>query len=293
MEEWNKGMLERFQIQCGDRILDFSRRTHVMGILNVTPDSFSDGGKFYHPGQAIDHGLRMAEQGADIIDIGAESTRPGAEPVSIAEELDRLLPVLEGLLKHADILISIDSYKASVAEAALKTGAHIINDISALRFDDRMKDVVAQYQVPVILMHIKGEPRNMQHNPSYEDLIGEIYNYLAESIEFATTAGVARNKIIIDPGIGFGKRLQDNYEIINKLAEFQQLGCPILVGPSRKSFIGKVLNLPPDQRLEGTIAAIAIGIQNGANIVRVHDVSAVVRACRIIDLLVGKTSVAE
>lgn len=280
--------VEKLQIQCGSKTLDLASRTHIMGILNVTPDSFSDGGKYLTPGLAIERGIQMAEDGADIIDIGAESTRPGAEPISIEEELQRIIPVLEGLLKQVDVPISIDTYKSSVAETVLKIGANIINDISGLRFDPKMKDVVAKYQVPVVIMHIKGEPRNMQHHPNYEDLIGEIYDYLSASIQLAETAGIKQEKIIVDPGIGFGKRLFDNYEILKRLLEFQGLGCPILIGPSRKSFIGKVLDLPPDQRLEGTIAAVAIGIQNGAHIVRVHDVKEVSRACRIVDLLVGK-----
>ncbi len=280
-----------FQIQCGSKTLELSSRTHIMGILNVTPDSFSDGGKYLTRGLAIERGMQMAEDGADIIDIGAESTRPGAEPISIKEELQRIIPVLEGLLKQVDVPISVDTYKSSVADIVLKAGANIINDISGLRFDPKMKEVVAKYQAPVVIMHIKGEPRNMQHNPYYEDLIDEIYEYLAASIQLAETSGIKRDKIIVDPGIGFGKRLFDNYEILRRLDEFRGLGCPILIGPSRKSFIGKVLDLPPDQRLEGTIAAVAIGIQNGAHIVRVHDIKEVSRACRIIDLLVGKTSI--
>ena len=285
--------MQKFRLQCGNKKLDLSSRTHIMGILNVTPDSFSDGGEFYQPEQAIERGIQMAEEGADIIDIGDESTRPGAEPISTEEELQRLVPVLEGLLKKVAVPISIDTYKSSVAETALKAGAHIMNDISGLRFDPQMKDVVAKYRVPVVIMHIKGEPRNMQQNPYYDDLIGEIYGYFDESIRIAEGAGIKRENIIIDPGIGFGKRLMDNYEILRRLYEFQGLGCPILIGPSRKSFIGKVLDLPPDQRLEGTIAAVAIGIQNGAHIVRVHDVKEISRACRIIDLLVGKTSIYE
>jgi len=285
--------MQKFRLQCGNKKLDLSSRTHIMGILNVTPDSFSDGGEFYQPEQAIERGIQMAEEGADIIDIGAESTRPGAEPISTEEELQRLVPVLEGLLKKVAVPISIDTYKSSVAETALKAGAHIMNDISGLRFDLQMKDVVAKYRVPVVIMHIKGEPRNMQQNPYYDDLIGEIYGYFDESIRIAEGAGIKRENIIIDPGIGFGKRLMDNYEILRRLYEFQGLGCPILIGPSRKSFIGKVLDLPPDQRLEGTIAAVAIGIQNGAHIVRVHDVKEISRACRIIDLLVGRTAISD
>lgn len=281
---------QQFRIQCGNKVLDLSSRTHIMGILNVTPDSFSDGGKYFEPELAIERGLRMAEEGADIIDIGAESTRPGAEPVTVEEELRRMIPVLKGLLKKTNIPISIDTYKSSVAEASLRAGAQMINDISGLRFDPQMKEVIARFRVPVILMHIKGEPRNMQQNPIYEDLIGEIYVYLAESIRIARGARISQENIIIDPGIGFGKRLMDNFEILRRLKEFQGLRRPILIGPSRKSFIGKVLEASPDQRLEGTIAAVAIGIQNGAHIVRVHDVKEVSRACRIVDMLLGKTS---
>jgi len=218
---------ETFQIQCGDKTLDLSSRTHIMGILNATPDSFSDGGKFYHSELAIEHGIQMVEDGADIIDIGAESTRPGAEPVAADEELRRIIPILEGLLKQVAVPISIDTYKSSVAETALEAGAQMINDISGLRFDPRMKHVIAKYQVPVVVMHIKGEPRNMQQHPYYDDLIGEICQYLAESIQLAETARIERDKIIIDPGIGFGKRLMDNYEILRRLDEFQELGCPI------------------------------------------------------------------
>lgn len=275
---------------CGNKIFDLGRRTHIMGILNVTPDSFSDGGIFLDSARAIAHGMEMAAEGADIIDIGAESTRPGAEPISEAEELRRLLPVVEGLAAKIDVPISIDTYKSGVASAALEAGAAMINDISGLRFDPRLKEVAAAHQVPVIIMHIKGEPRNMQQNPRYDDLIGEILQYLGESIQQALGAGIDRSKIIIDPGIGFGKRLADNYEILRRLSEFKRLGCPLLVGPSRKSFIGNVLNLPPDQRLEGTLVAVTAAILQGADIVRVHDVKQVRRACRIADILAGKTA---
>lgn len=278
----------KFRIELKESILELSHRTHIMGILNVTPDSFSDGGNFFDPEKAIARGIQMMEQGADIIDIGAESTRPGAEVLPEAAELDRLLPVLEGLVNEVDVPLSVDTYKSGVAEAALKSGAHLINDISGLRFDAKMKTVAAKYNVPVVLMHIKGEPKNMQQNPTYVDLMGEIFQYLAESILLAEEAGIDRDKIIIDPGIGFGKRLHDNYEILRRLSEFKDLGCPILVGPSRKSFIGNVLNLPPEERLEGTAAAVAMAIQNGAHIVRVHDVKEIARVCRIADLVAGK-----
>ncbi|MDZ7263523.1 MAG: dihydropteroate synthase [candidate division KSB1 bacterium] len=281
------------QFLCGSKTFDFSRRTYIMGILNVTPDSFSDGGAFYDPDRAVAHGLQMAADGADIIDIGAESTRPGAEPVSEAEELRRLLPVVEELVHKVNVPISIDTYKSGVAAAALKAGATMINDISGLRFDPLLKEVAAEYQVPVIIMHIKGEPRHMQQNPHYDDLMGEIVQYLEESIQLALQAGIDRSKLIIDPGIGFGKRLEDNYEILRRLGEFKRLGCPILVGPSRKSFIGKVLNLPPDQRLEGTLAAVTAAILQGADIVRVHDVKQVRRACWIADIIAGKAPATE
>lgn len=276
---------QKFYLKFKDKTLDLSSRTHIMGILNVTPDSFSDGGKFLSTDSAIAHAIKMAEAGADMIDIGAESTRPGAMPISESEELDRILPVLLGLKKEIKIPLSVDTYKSQVAEQALKNGADLINDISGLRFDPAMKDVVAKYSSPVVLMHIKGDPKNMQQNPNYENLMDEIYLYLAESIDLALRAGVLKTNIIVDPGIGFGKRLKNNYEILRRLSEFQSLGCPILIGPSRKSFIGTILDLPPDQRIEGTAAAVAIGIQNGANIIRVHDVIAMKRVCQIADLV--------
>lgn len=280
---------QKFKLDLNGYVLDLSHRTHIMGILNVTPDSFSDGGDFFDPEKAIARGIQLMEQGADIIDIGAESTRPGAEALPEAQEIDRLLPVLEGLVNEVDTPISVDTYKSGVAEAALKSGAHLINDISGLRFDPKLKTVAAKYNVPVALMHIKGEPKNMQQNPTYTDLMGEIFQYLSESILLAEEAGIDRDKIIIDPGIGFGKRLHDNYAILRRLSEFKDLGCPILVGPSRKSFLGNVLNLPPEDRLEGTAAAVAMAIQNGAHIVRVHDVQEMSRVCRIADLITGKS----
>ena len=275
----------KYRLKCKNKVFDLSARTRIMGILNITPDSFSDGGKFLDKDQAVKHAIQMQKDGADIIDIGAESTRPGADPVPKQEELDRLIPIIEFLKKEVDIPVSVDTYKSDVAEEALKNGANIINDISGLRFDPEMKNVLAKYNVPVILMHIKGEPKNMQTNPEYENLMDEIYEYLADSINLAETAGIKKENIVVDPGIGFGKRLMDNYEIIKRLSEFNSLGCPVLIGPSRKSFIGKVLDLPPQQRLEGTAAAITVAIQNGAHIIRVHDVKEMARVCRIGDLL--------
>jgi len=263
---------------------DFSQRTYIMGILNVTPDSFSDGGKYFGKERAVEQALRMRDEGADIIDIGGESTRPGAEKISVKEEISRVVPVIEALANKVKIPISIDTYKSAVAEAAILSGASIINDISGLRFDPEMPRVAARHNVPVVIMHIKGTPKNMQKKPVYKALIPEITDYLREGIEIARNAGVADDKIVIDPGIGFGKTIEHNLEIIKKLNEFSGLEKPILIGPSRKSFIGRILgDLPVTERLEGTAAVLAIGIFNGANIIRVHDIKEMGRVARIAD----------
>ncbi len=255
-----------------------------MGILNVTPDSFFDGGRYFNLQKAVDHAFRLIDEGADILDIGGESTRPGAEPVSIDEELRRVIPVIEALTKRISIPISIDTYKARVAEEAIQAGATIVNDISGLRFDPEMPSVVSKYRVPVVIMHIKGTPKDMQKNPHYEALIPEIIEYLRKSIVIAKQAGVDENMIIIDPGIGFGKLPEHNLQIIKNLREFSNLGKPILIGVSRKSFIGKILNdAPPDERLEGTAAAVAASVLNGANIVRVHDVGFMAKVVKVAD----------
>jgi dihydropteroate synthase len=264
-----------------------------MGVLNVTPDSFSDGGRFLDPERAVQHALRMDELGADIIDIGGESTRPGAEPVSVEEELARVIPVIERLTGRVKALLSIDTYKSQVAEAALRAGVHIVNDISGLGFDGQMAPLVARWGAGVVVMHIKGTPRTMQENPYYDDVISEISEYFEARLELAERAGVRPEQIALDPGIGFGKRLTDNYEILRRLGEFRRFGRPILIGPSRKSFIGKVLQLPPDKRLMGTAAAVAIGVANGADIVRVHDVEEMLQVVRVADCVVGKTEAWE
>jgi dihydropteroate synthase len=265
--------------------LDLSSRTHIMGILNVTPDSFSDGGRFYKFDDAIRQGMKMAEEGADIIDVGGESTRPGSNPVSLEEELSRVIPVIESLSKSLNIPVSIDTYKAKVAQAALNAGAQMINDISALRFDPELKKVAASYDVPVALMHIQGTPRTMQENPYYEDVIREITAYLKESIQIAKNAGIDQEKVIIDPGIGFGKRLEDNLNILKNLKRFSILNCPILIGCSRKSFIGNILNLPLEERLEGSLAALAVSVMNGVHMVRVHDVKESKRVVNLVDAI--------
>ncbi len=257
-----------------------------MGVLNVTPDSFSDVGRFLDPAQAIRHAKEMVAAGADLIDVGGESTRPGAEPISSKEELRRVIPVVERLSQEIPVPISIDTYKADVARAALKAGACWVNDISALRFDPKMADLIAESQVPVVLMHMKGTPMDMQRDPHYESVISEIYSFLEERIEFAVSAGIQWEQIIIDPGIGFGKRTQDNLIILAGLDQFRPLGRPILLGTSRKSFIGQVLGLPAAERMEGTAATLAIGLMKGARIFRVHDVGPAVRVIRMAEAIV-------
>lgn len=248
------------------------KRVLVMGTLNLTPDSFFDGGRYPTKVAAIEQALQMVEEGADIIDIGGESSRPGARPISVAEEMKRVIPVIEGIHRRTNILLSVDTTKAAVATEAIEAGASIVNDISALRFDPKMTGVVAKSNAFVILMHMKGMPETMQKNPSYNDPVEEIKAFFTERIEMATSSGISADKIIIDPGIGFGKRLSDNLAIIQGIARFSALDAPILVGLSRKSFLGDILNLPAEERLEGTIAANAIAILNGADIIRVHDV---------------------
>jgi dihydropteroate synthase len=265
---------------------DLSRRTYIMGILNVTPDSFSDGGMYFSKGAAVEQALRMQDEGADIIDIGGESTRPGAKRISVREETGRVVPVIEAIAGKIKIPLSVDTYKSEVAKAAISAGASMVNDISGLRFDRKMPGVVARHGVPVVIMHIKGTPGNMQNNPAYEALIPEITDYLRGGIAIARDAGISDDKIIIDPGIGFGKTAEHNLEIINRLGEFAGLEKPILLGPSRKSFIGKILGgLPAEERFEGTAAAVAIGIFNGVNIIRVHDVKGMVRVARVADAI--------
>jgi dihydropteroate synthase len=253
-------------------------RVLVMGVLNVTPDSFSDGGAFLNPDAAADRALAMEREGADIIDIGGESSRPGAEPVPLEEELRRVLPVLERLRGRLRIPISIDTTKAEVAEAALQAGAEIVNDISALRFDPRMGEVVARSGAGLVLMHMRGTPKTMQQDPTYADVVAEVRDFLAQRVEHAVSLGIDRELIAIDPGIGFGKTVEHNLELLRRLPELCELGHPVLVGPSRKSFIGAVLDLPVEERLEGTLAACAVAVVRGADIVRVHDVRAVRRA---------------
>jgi dihydropteroate synthase len=274
------------KISWGRFLLDFSRKTLIMGILNVTPDSFSDGGIHFEKADALERGLRMAEEGADIIDIGGESTRPGSEPLPLKEELRRVIPVIEALSGKLAIPLSIDTYKAEVARRALDSGASMVNDISGLRFDHRMAEVVSERKVPVSVMHIKGTPKSMQQNPVYRDLIPEIIDYLGESISLARNAGLPEDMVIVDPGIGFGKTFDHNLEILHNLDRLASLGRPILVGPSRKAFIGKILDsAPAHERVFGTAAAVAVSIMKGAQIVRVHDVKEMAEVARVADAI--------
>jgi dihydropteroate synthase len=266
--------------------LDLGRRTHVMGILNVTPDSFSDGGLHFGRQTAIESGIQMVKDGADILDIGGESTRPGSEPVPLEEELRRTIPVIEELSRSVAVPISIDTYKAEVAQKALEAGASMVNDISGLRFDPDMPKTVARHNIPAVMMHIKGRPRDMQQNPRYEALIPEIMDYFRISIRLARKFGIPDNMMIIDPGIGFGKTFDHNLEILNNLEQFTLLEKPLLIGPSRKSFLGKILgDAPAAERLEGTAAAVAVSIMKGANIIRVHDVKEMVKVARVTDAI--------
>ena len=269
--------------------LNSPSKSLIMGILNVTPDSFSDGGQFTRVHQAADFALKMINDGADIIDIGGESTRPGADPVPFEEELRRIKPVIKAIRKQTDCLISIDTYKASVAEVALDLGADIINDISSLSHDKKMAKLVSNRKVPVILMHMQGSPQNMQLAPSYNNLIDDLISFFNNKIEIAFKAGILNNMIILDPGIGFGKHVEDNFEIIRELKQIKAMGYPILLGPSRKSFIGEALQLPVEDRLEGTMASIAVGIINGAKIVRVHDVLETKRTITIVEKIMGES----
>ena len=261
----------------------------IMGILNVTPDSFSDEGAYFDQRRAVDFALKMVSAGADIIDIGGESTRPGATKISVQEEIDRVLPVIESLRSLCEIPISIDTYKSQVAEIAVQAGADIINDISGAKFDPNILNVAKKYCTGLVLMHIKGTPGNMQKNPAYVNLIEEVLVYLGEAVDRALAIGIQADRIVIDPGIGFGKRWFDNYDIINRLTELKVLGFPILVGVSRKSFLGKFLHSEPKSRIAESLAANVLAIRNGANIVRVHDVAETKKAASITKMFLERS----
>jgi dihydropteroate synthase len=272
-------------LRVGDRVLPTSRRCLVMGVVNVTPDSFSDGGRFLDPAAAVDHGLALVAEGADLLDVGGESTRPGATDVPAAVELERVLPVVEELARSGGVPVSIDTRKATVAAAALSAGATMVNDVSAGRHDPDLLGVAADAKVPLVLMHMLGTPATMQDDPRYDDVVAEVEEFLAERCRAAEAAGVDHQALVVDPGIGFGKRDQDNYALLDQLARFTRLGHPVMVGTSRKAFIGRVLDSPADQRLEGTAATVVWVVERGARIVRVHDVAPMVRAVRMTEAM--------
>lgn len=277
---------DAFRLETPRRTIELGKRTLVMGIINVTPDSFSDGGKLVDAGAAVRRGVEMEEEGADILDVGGESSRPGAMTVSEEEELRRVIPVVEGLAARVGIPISVDTAKAKVAKAALEVGAELVNDITALNGDDRMAEVAAELKAPVVLMHMRGTPRTMQEGDlSYGDLFSEVIDYLAGSIRLALDAGIDPERIVVDPGIGFGKGLRDNIRLLRGLGEFKVLGRPILVGTSRKAFIGAVTGKDAAERLEGTAATVTAAILNGAHIVRVHDVGFMKRVAAMADAI--------
>ena len=273
--------------RVGGRELDCSARTLVMGIVNVTPDSFSDGGRFLDPEAAVRHGLELVEDGADILDVGGESTRPGSDPVSVAEEIDRVVPVIKRLAAELPgVPISIDTRKAEVATAALDAGAAIVNDVSA-GSDPRMFEMVRGSGAGFVLMHMRGEPKTMQQTPHYDDVVAEVKAYLRGRVDSALAAGIAREALCIDPGLGFGKTEQHSLLLMKEIRELVDLGLPVLVGPSRKSFIGHVLGTDVTERVEGTAGAVAYMVSRGAHIVRVHDVREIARVVRVVDAIMG------
>jgi len=279
-------------LKLGNKTFELGKRTLVMGVLNVTPDSFSDGGLYFSVDKAVDHALSMEQQGADIIDIGGESTRPSAESISLEVEMNRVLPVIEQLVGTIRTPLSIDTYKSEIARKALDLGVDMVNDISALRGDAKLAEIVAEYDVPICLMHMKGEPRNMQVNPAYDNVVKEICDFIKERAEYAISCGIKKENVIIDPGLGFGKRtgkgIEDNCEILHRLSELKNLGFPIMTGASRKTFIGNVCgdSLPITERLEGSLAAACLAVVNGADIVRVHDVKETRRCVDLVDCIV-------
>lgn len=269
-----------------DRIFNWGKSTYLMGVLNVTPDSFSDGGKYNSFDSALARARYLIASGADMLDIGGESTRPGAAEISSEEEIDRVLPIIQAIRQESSIPISIDTTKAKVAKEAVAAGADIVNDISGATFDAEMLPLVAKLEVPIVLMHVRGTPQNMQHHTDYRDLIGEVYEFLENRISAATAVGIDRQNIIIDPGIGFAKNYPQNIELIRKISAFRSLQCPILIGVSRKSFIGHILNQPdPERRVWGTGAACCAAISFGADILRVHDVKEMRDICLVADAI--------
>lgn len=275
------------KLRVRNSVFNWGEQTYIMGVLNVTPDSFSDGGDFDCLERAIEGAQKLVNAGVDILDIGGQSTRPGAEEVSVVEEINRVLPVIKALRKAGfDVPISVDTTRSEVARAAIECGADIVNDISGATFDEKMLSTVAGLDVPIVLMHIRGTPQTMQKLTEYKDLVGEIYEFFSQRIEAAVGAGVSRSNIILDPGIGFAKTYEQNLELIRKLGDFSGLGCPLLVGPSRKSFIGHILNKPiPKDRVWGTSAVCSAAVSFGVDILRVHDVAEMRDVVRVADAI--------
>ena len=271
--------------RVGPHALDYGERTLVMGVLNVTPDSFFDGGRFLDHEAAVEQAIGMARDGADIVDVGGESTRPGSEPVPVEEEIRRVVPLIKRLSAELDAPISVDTRKHEVASAAIEAGATIVNDVTAGR-DTEMFSVVRAAAAGMVLMHMQGEPRTMQHHPRYDDVVRDVRDFLAERVEAAAGAGIVRDRLCIDPGLGFGKTYEHNLRLMREIESFQDLGCPVLVGPSRKSFIGIALgDAPVERRLEGTAGAVAYLVARGAHVVRVHDVPEMARVVRVVDAI--------
>lgn len=285
-------MGETYRFRTRGKTFELGQRTWLVGVVNVTPDSFFDGGLYFEPARAIDRALALAAEGADIIDIGGESSRPGSNPIPAKEEKKRILPVVEVLKQKNSVLISVDTTKAEVAEAALAAGADIINDISAGRFDPRMLPIAARSGAAVILMHMKGTPRTMQIAPHYDDVLGEVKAFLSERLEAAESCGLPRESILLDPGIGFGKQLDHNLILLNNLGALAELGRPLVVGISRKSFLGKILKVEAQDRLEGTIAAAVVSILRGASLLRVHDIQAVKQAVAVAEAIMSQGTAA-
>lgn len=289
IEEILDNLEKKHEMKIGKKNFEFGKRTYIMGILNVTPDSFYDGGRYNEMEKAIEKAKEMEKEGVDIIDIGGESTRPFSKPVDEKEEMKRVIPIIEALKNEVKVPLSIDTYKPRVAQKAIEKGADMLNDVFALR-KEGMVEVAKEYDIPTCIMHMRGEPKNMQINPHYEDVVEEIYEFLKERIEFAIRKGIDENKIIIDPGIGFGKRtgkgIEDNCEIIARLRELKSLGRPILIGISRKTFIGNITKTSVEERLEGSLGAEAVAIANGADILRCHDILATRRMAMVVDEIV-------
>lgn len=269
----------------GGRVLPLADRVHIMGVLNVTPDSFSDGGRYVDPDAAVAHALSMVEQGADVLDIGAESSQPGAVPIDEEEERRRLIPVVRAVCRRTTVPVSVDTTKASIAQEALDVGAALINDISALRFDARMGDVVAKSGAGLILMHMQGTPQTMQRAAQYTDVVEEVRQFLKARLEAAREAGIQAERILLDPGIGFGKNCQHNVVLLDRLDAFHTLGRPLVIGVSRKAFIGKILGRPVGERLMGTAGAVAVAVMKGARMVRVHDVAPIRDVVKMVEAI--------